>query len=119
MTVAIIILVVLAIIGYNLKKNYKYEIGGELLMLLSCALIAIALIIIPCERADYNSDLRSLQAFRQTIKDARSDSSAFIERAALTQNVAKWNEWIAQTNYWNTIFDICIPDECVNQEPIK
>jgi hypothetical protein len=76
-----------------------------------------------CWPAYYYNDISSIQQYhaaKQTIAQARTTNTSELERAALTTKIIEVNSWLANAKYWNdSIFDIYIPDEVEELEPLK
>lgn len=65
-------------------------------------------------------EIAEYYAVKATITNSRTTDIAEIERAALTQKIIETNKWLAKIQYDNnTIWDIFIPDEVNNLEPLK
>ena len=100
--------------------SYKYEFWDFLCTFLGGILTFIILLLFAIIPMQYKGDVEKLKAFKSTIETSRLPEMSSIERAALTQKIAEWNEWIAETKYYNgTILGDWIPDEAANQELIK
>ena len=106
--------------GFYLSRELRVELAGELLMIVAGILLLISLIILPINRQSCFADIAKIKAFQETVSASRMENLSEIERAAILSKIAEWNEWIAETKYYNnTIWDIFIPDEAANLQPIK
>ena len=117
--IIILISVAIFLVGHLLNNRGKvdwaipfYAIG----ILVFCVSL-ITLLIVPLS---YKGQVKKFEAFKQTISTARIEDISEIERAAILSKVAEWNEWVAETKYYNgTLFDLWIPDEAADLSPIR
>ena len=120
--IVLLVLVATLAIGFFIHKRSKdeFEFPGVLLMAIGGLLLVIYLIILPLNRQDCFAKIVKIEAFQETVSTSRMGNLSEIERAAILSKIAEWNEWIAETKYYNnTIWDIFIPDEAANLQPIK
>lgn len=111
MMMIFLVLVFLFVVGLYFDDKYPYGLWF-VVSTASGVILAILLIMLPiC----YYSDLAWIEkyhAFKVTVEEARKSNISEIERAAILQDIAVWNQDVASAKYWNkTIFDIYIPDE--------
>lgn len=119
MMMIFLVLVFLFVAGLYLGNKYPYSLWSVVSLAVG-AILAILLIMLPiC----YYSDLAWIEkyhAFKVTVEEARKSNISEIERAAILQDIAEWNQDIANVKYWNkTIFDIYIPDEVESLEMLE
>lgn len=99
----LITLFVLILLGVVLIKsdNDNLEILGYVCAILCSIVLFTALAAIPLNRNDFYCDKARLEAFKQTVTLSRKSNLSDIERAAVLQKIAEWNEIIAATKYDN------------------
>ena len=121
MIIILIILGMLTIGGIWLDRvSCKYDAIGFVAAMLCGVLLAAALIMLPLNYYNTIADIQEYKAFKETVEEARKTNISEIERAAILQDIAKWNQYTANAKYWNkSIFDIYIPDEVENLEMLK
>jgi len=65
-------------------------------------------------------EIAEYHAVENSIANARATDITDIERAALTQKIIEANKWLAKVRYDNnTLWDIYIPDEVNDLEPLR
>jgi uncharacterized membrane protein len=117
----IIILVLVAIIfaGILWARMSYYSEGGAIIAFIAGILLLMVLIILPIEYHSTMSAIDKYNATELTIENAR-ENGVDIENAALQQKIIDINQWLAGKKYWNeTMFDIFIPDEVMDLEPLR
>ena len=120
----IIIMILSAITGTSLYFHSIKKVKGpwEIFSFLFGAFGGIFLLMfLFLSTLHYISVVGEVQRFisvRETVEYARKTDS--IENAALQHKIIEANEWLRTKQYWNaTLFDIAIPDEVDNLEPIR
>jgi hypothetical protein len=103
---------------WTIYSEYDEELVAIILTTLS-AIWLIILLMKLTQRNEQRSGLREIEALKYTLQEARKSGDP-IERAAFLQNIAKWNEKIANAKYWNEgLWDWWNVDEFANQPLIK
>lgn len=92
-----------------------YDFPATMLAAISGSALAVALLLIPLNHMDIHSRIAGFNA----VRDSRA-GGVEIEAAAWRMKVAEENAWLAKTRYYNrTLFDLWIPDEIEQLEPIR
>ena len=116
-------LIVLLLIGIWLFNVSRLDSGLDILgfacILIgsvgSCAVL-VSLILSPLH---IHGKIAEFEAARTTIAHERAIDSRVLESATGRADVIELNRWIASTQFYNdTIFDLWIPDEIYDVEPI-
>lgn len=81
----------------------------------------ILLIVIPIQRFDVKANIQEYEAFKKTVQISRLNELSEYERAAITKDVADWNQWIARAKYYNNTFwfGVYWPNEVDKLEPFE
>jgi len=112
------ILVVLIIVGIIIDK-YTYNNIGEPVAVISGVVLVFILIPFPPVFYGTKSEIMQFKSIKITVQNARNNG-VNIENAAIQQKIIDANKWLANYQYWNnTIFDIYIPDEIMELEPLE
>ena len=117
-----IICIILLGIGIYLGKKLmnKFEISGLILIATCASVLAVMLTMLPIARYKYHYKIEEYKAFTQTIESVRLEEMKDVERAAIANKIALWNEFIAATKYKkSTVLDLYIPKEATQLELIK
>lgn len=71
-------------------------------------------------RADVNSKIRAYKSFEQTLIETRQSNDP-IERAAVISKISEYNNWLAETKYFNSFWftDQYIPDSIENLQRLR
>lgn len=86
----------------------------------SVLLLGICLIALPFNHYSGNAEIQRYYALKESYESSRSEKISEFERATIAQKIAEYNADIASVKYWNgTIFDIFIPDELAELDPLK
>jgi hypothetical protein len=112
----------LGIIFLTIKKDYDspLELPGVILVIFGALFVLVVSISLPVIRADYKANEQQYYAIQKSIDIARqSPELTQYERAALTTKIISVNECLASAKYYNTYFDLWIPDSFINLEPLK
>ena len=113
-------LAVLTIIGIIGEVNNSWSVWGVVLSSTCGVILVLVLICLPCSIMNEKTHIARYHSVKATIASARANETNDIERAALTTRIIKVNEWLVSVQYWNdTIWDIYIPDEVMELEPLK
>lgn len=84
--------------------------GGLALLIMSMA--------IPMNRIEAMATIQQIEMIRASVALARENGRE-IELAALSPKIAELNGEIALMKYYNTVFDIWLPDEVMNIKPLE
>ena len=80
----------------------------------------ILLITLPINRLELNAEIVRYESFKQTIEKSREKGKVTeFERAAIQKDIVEWNQEIAEWKFYNQYWDLWIPDEFINLEPIE
>lgn len=114
----LIVLAVLFVVSFVVARKSGwgdwYDFPAAMLAAISGSALAIALLFMPLNRMDIRSSIAGFNA----VRDSRAGGTE-IEAAAWRMKVAEENAWLAETRYYNrTLFDLWIPDEIEQLEPI-
>lgn len=105
------------ILGVDLSLASE-GIGVILIFFGVVGMVAIA-ISLPLIHASIKSEILQFEEARATYEWAR-EQDVDMEIAAAQLNIAEYNGWLKNKQYWNdTIFGIFIPDKVRELEPIK
>ncbi len=118
----ILITLFILLVGFAVAWTITDDGFYGFLSVIKGLLLIVAIITIPCERIDINTDIRRYEALKETVEESRSiDSVAHgIERASIMTMVAEKNGWLRNVQYWNkTVFDLWIPDTVDTLQPLK
>ncbi|MBA1335871.1 MAG: hypothetical protein HPY66_1689 [Firmicutes bacterium] len=114
-------LVLLIVAGYIIAQKQLW--GGDVgffTVVIGGATLFMALVFWPVSYYSNMAHIQEYSAIKRTIEEARISDLSEVERAALTTTIISVNETLAGARYWNdTVFDIYIPDEFANLEPLK
>ena len=119
-----IILLVLSVVcifsSWRYQRGATYN-GWDVLAVISCFMLSIALLAVPFSRMIRRADLHALEARRVTWQAARGDSTiSRLELAAIQGDVAGANAQLARNQFYRgTLFRIWIPAEVMTTEPIR
>ena len=103
-------LILIALLCFFVFKND----GAFMIGMLTAAILAFAVFLIPVYRMDTQAKIAEFNA----IKASRIGGSP-IEAAAWRMKVAETNAWLANTQYYNrSLFDLWFPDDVERLEPI-
>ena len=125
MLTIILFLSVMAIsflIGAIGEMTRKYDsFGGFVIFMVATICLVFATIAIPIKRKDCKVEILKFKSFEQTLKDQRLDSVSSLERATLTLEIIKQNEWLVekQYDYKNTWTNWYTTKEVMTLNPIK
>jgi hypothetical protein len=122
-TIISLVILIISVLAIVLVDPWEYEVvrGISWVTGVISFLIALFLLIgIPIRRYDVRHDIARLEAFRETVNNSRHRDLKDIERFAFLKEVAAWNEKLAGCKFDNqNDWDLWIPDEIENVEPIK
>lgn len=110
------------IIGFRGQITKKYDsFGGYILAMIAGIIMCMFLIAIPCKRRDCRVEILKFKSFEQTVKDQRTDTISYMERATLTLEIIKQNSWLAEAKYdyknlWTNWY---ITEDVLTLNPIK
>lgn len=116
-------LVVMVVVGLFVKSGAVWGSGmdfaGDALVFFGGFFLVVAAIMLPLNHLGIKAEIQEYESVRQTAAMAREGGETW-ELAAYQQKVAEMNQWRAGIQYWNgTIFDIWVPDEVEDLEPIR
>ena len=119
----LIVLAALAAFGIVMVTREWCNMGMELLGMFASVLgiggLAIALLAIPLEHMSVESEIAKFHETRAVAERMR-DKGATWESAAFQTKIADMNGWMREMQYYNgTVFDLWIPDQVDELEPIK
>ena len=92
---------------------------GVILILFGIVGIVAIAISLPLIHSSIKSEILQFEEARATYEWARAED-VDIEIAAVQLNIAEYNRWLTNQQYWkNTIVGIFIPDKVMELKPIK
>jgi len=95
------------------------EFSGLVLIAVSSGALIVFLVSVPANRMKVHAHIAEMRAIQETAAAFRADGADF-EDAAFQLRVAEANQLLARAKFYNgTIFDIWIPDEVEDIEPIR
>ena len=113
-------LIGLFIAGNVVEKNsYRFGFEGMVLGVIAAAALLMWLSFWPICYCDTVGHIQSFRATQATLDVSRNVDLDPLERATIQQKVIEENQWLASTQYWNTVFDPMFPDEVMELEPLK
>jgi hypothetical protein len=113
MVCAVFLMVGLALIFWG---GLDWEVHGMIANLVGGVGLAFCVTTIPLERMGWKSTFLEIEAIRET----RGTDTAGIEDAAWRMKAAEVNAKLASGRYYNsTMFDLWIPDQVDDVEPLK
>lgn len=117
----LIILLVLILIGVVLEiTSDGYGSDIALIPWLIAAIFAFMLAIaFPVSQIGTRSEIKQFHAYEATIAEARTHPLSEYELAAIIQSTAEMNQWLANIQYQNQLWDWFIPDEVDELKPLK
>ena len=116
--VALIIGIVLYVVGEDSCIDVIHGLGA-VLMVVAGVLLAVAIMTLSISRYNINAQIQAYHSTISTIETARANGID-LEDAAIQHKIIELNRELAEVQYYNTtIFDIWIPDEVMDFEPIK
>ena len=116
--VALIIGIVLYVVGEDSCIDVIHGLGA-VLMVVAGVLLAVAIMTLSISRYNINAQIQAYHSTISTIETARANGID-LEDAAIQHKIIELNRELAEVQYYNTtIFDIWIPDEVMDLEPIK
>jgi len=112
-------LVGLFVAGIIIEKNsYNFE-AGTVLTIIAGAALFLCLLFWPICYCDTVGHIQSFKATQTTLDASRDAGIDPLERATIQQKVIEENQWLAEVQYWNTVFDPMFPDEVMELEPLE
>ena len=119
---ALFVLVVLFAVGIIMARTDEYGgigLTGALMSIISGVVLFVALMALIFHPMEVRGNIARFQSIEETARVARENGDE-IEGAAFRMKIADANAWLAEQKYWNdTTFDIFIPDEVEDLEPIQ
>ena len=113
---------ILLILGLWIASKGDWDLiegTGAILAFISGMALVIGLIILPINRMDSFAKIAEYKSVELTLEQARKDDNQ-MENVALQHKIIDSNKWLASQLYYNgTLFDIWVPDEILELEPIK
>jgi hypothetical protein len=92
---------------------------GVILIFFGIVGIVTIAISLPLIHSSIKSEILQFEETKATYEWAR-EQSVDLEIAAIQLNIAEYNRWLKNKQYWNdTIFGIFIPDRVMELKPIK
>ncbi len=117
-----VLLVLLAITGYFLGRQF-YGDFGFFLTAISISILVVIYMSLPIVYYSTKAEIKSYYAVKETLDNARNSSeysNYSIESAALQLKIIETNSWLATQQYWKqTILTDFIPDEIMILKPLK
>ncbi len=114
------ILLVGLVLGILTRGYFKWEFIGDVLIGICSILLIIVAITIPLNIQTTKADIQSYYVLKNTIEEARNNNFSELERAGLVNRIIENNIALAKYQYYNnTIWDLWIPDEIMDLEPLK
>jgi len=105
---------------HAVNKKHDFMPISMLFTIVSGILLIVVLLGIFFVPYTIKGEIAAYRAVENSIINARATDFADVERAALTQKIIDTNKWLARTQYDNnTLWDIFIPDEINELEPLK
>lgn len=115
------VILVIGIIGLFVSDDWA--VWDEVCTVMGIIMLFFTLLAIPISRVGITIDIQERKAFIETISVARAGDLGGYERAAITKDIAVWNQWLTREQYLkNDLGFVCgvyIPDEVNNLAPIK
>jgi len=116
--VALIIGIVLYVVGEDSCIDVIHGLGA-VLGIVASILLVIAILAFPVKRYGINAQIQAYHFTISTLDTARANGTD-LEAAAIQHKFIELYWVLAKVQYYNTtIFDIWIPDEVMDLEPIK
>jgi hypothetical protein len=115
-------LIVAGLIWWAIQEWSEWDMLHEILMIFGSVFLFMMLVALPLSRLKTKANIFELKAFEQTVQSARANELTELERAALTQKIAEWNQWIAKEQYFKSKkawLGIYIPNEVNGLKPIN
>ena len=95
------------------------EFGGGALVVAAGVVLLALLVLLPFKHMEVESKIQEVYAVQDTAKNFRNSGETW-ESASFQREVAEVNKWIASAQYYNdSVFDIWIPDEVEDLEPVE
>ena len=95
-----------------------WEFICDIISIVSIVIFISGISTIPISRMEYQANIREYAALETTLQEMRKKES--IENTAIQLKVAECNQWLARSKYWNnSVWDLWIPNEIENINPIK
>jgi len=119
--IILIVLTVLVVVGILISRYGDYNWGfiGIIMFILSGGFLLILLLTLPTSHLQINGGIAKFETTRRTIAVARENGNE-LEKATVQNKIIEQNQWLAEQQYGNgTAFDIWIPDEVMELEPLK
>ena len=115
-----IISVVLFLYGLKLIKNWDTDVVGFSITMICGVFLFLSLLFWPIEYYETKATIAVYPEMVKSIESARRGEISEFERMALTQTIIQFNMELKRKQYWNEtfIFDIYVPDEIMDIEPI-
>lgn len=112
-------LVVVVIAGVIWQRYDNLSVMADIMAIMGGIILAVALLAVPVGRLSVHADIAKFSAVKETAVMARGAEHDW-ELAAFQAEIASANRWLAGVKYWNsTAFDLWVPDEIENLEPIQ
>lgn len=120
MTILLCLLLILAGGVYLVRKSCDFEIIGIIVNTLTIMYLIVHLISWSLASYDYNLFVTKREAFVQTLEQCRKEHDN-IELAAISKNIAQWNEDLAERKYNLKVFILkdYVDERTENLKPIK
>ena len=98
-----------------------WEVGAWISVVLGGILTITFIAVLYFNPISIKKVLYQRDAFIQTIEDSRMGEMSDFERAAITKEIADWNEWLVGVQFNNKRWEgrIFIPDLIDDVKPIK
>lgn len=101
--------------------DYDKEMLKGMAKVIGGIVVFTALLMIPLHRWGVTSRINKFNASRATVERARGNPHLGIESAALAHKIVEANRWLANSQYWNSVWwaDVYIPDAVDDLKPIE
>ena len=112
----------LLVLGYRYRDDYEWNLGYTVTAITCLATVLIIGMVILGIYYCRKGEIQQFNAIKQTAQGARLNPNVSrLELAALTTEISKANQWLAEVKYFNSlwILDDLYPDEVEQLEQIK
>ena len=107
------VVLVIGLIGLIVSDDWA--VWDEVCTVLGVISLSLSLLAVPLSRVGITIDIKEREAFIQTVDYARAGDISEYERAAITKDIAVWNQWLVREQYLkNDLRFVCgvyIPDK--------
>ena len=116
-----IVAVIVVMVGLKLADTWDYDLIGSGMVAFAGFFLLISLICWPVEYYSHKASIAAYPDRVSSIEAARRGEISEYERMALTKDIMDFNVNLRKAQYWNEtfMFDMYIPDEIMQLEPIR